>query len=258
MNRDNNSKSTGSIRNLLASKATGKFKFILFITLISVLFTGCYTYLEPRADFEASKTVVYTKEEIKFFNYSSSATDFEWDFGDGFITDFDAPVHYYDRPGVYTVKLAAFHGDHADYAYLTIEVVERPAATLDIQVLEYYSGYAIAGASIIIYPTYNDWLNQTNGITEVSTNSQGIAVVSGLAPGYYYLDIWEKNHNNYSLAGEDVGFIKTPFCINYKTTYFTAYVDYTGTAKSAGATRRGNILKNTTKRVYSESLNVRK
>lgn len=231
-------------------------KLILLLPVLIGLFTSCEFEFDPRADIDASKTTVYTYEEIQFYNYSN-ANDFEWDFGDGYVSNYVEPSHYYTRPGIYTVRLAAYHRDMVDYAYMTIKVVEAPSATLDVQVLEYSQEYAVEGARIILYPTYTDWYNQAHPVIEVFTNSNGIAVIDGLAPGYYYLDVWEANHDNYTLASEDINFIKTPYLVNYQTTYFTAYVDYKQ-KKSSSTTRRDTILKTNTQRVYSDKLNIRK
>jgi len=235
-------------------------KIILLLTVLIGLFTGCETAHEPHASFNVSYTSVYTYEEIAFYNYSEGSY-FEWDFGDGYTSTIFQPTHSYSQPGIYTVSLAAYHGDMVDYAYMNIEVIEA-AASLNIQVLEYSQGYTVGGARIIIYPTLTDWTKETNPVATIYTNNNGIAVIDGLYPGYYYLDIWETNHNNYTLANDDVNFIKTPLLVNYATTYFDAYVDYVPSSQSSlkdsSTSRRDNILKTTTKRVYSEKLNTRK
>jgi PKD repeat protein len=218
-----------------------KFGFII-LGLILIL-TSCEER-RPRADFEPSKYTVEPYEEIVFFNYSSYADYFDWDFGDNYYSSEEEPAHYYTRPGIYTVKLTAINGDFIDESYVEIEVVPY-STVLDIQVLEYYQKYPVSGASIIVYPTYNDWYNQTNDLVEVFTNSNGIAVIEGLAPGTYYLDIWEKNHNNEDLAFEDINNIKTPYLQRGKTTQITAYVDYISSAsalKSRPVKRQANAV----------------
>lgn len=230
-----------------------KFGFII-LGLVLIL-TSCeerhIRVYEPIADFEPSKYIVETYEEIVFFNYSDYADEFDWSFGDNYFSSEAEPAHYYTRPGIYTVRLTAFNGDLYDEVYVEIEVVS-PSASLDVQVLEYYDKYPVAGASVILYPTYTDWVNQTNKLLEVFTNSNGIVVVDGLAPGTYYMDIWEKNHNNYDLADEDINFIKTPYLPIGKITQITAYVDYvtsTSSLKSRPVERQTNKTKGA-KRTY--------
>jgi PKD repeat protein len=224
---------------------TAMKKFGLLITGIAIILTSCE--MHPHADFEPSKVVVETYEEINFYNYSKNAREFDWDFGDGYFSTIDEPSHYYTRPGLYTVKLSAYNGDLLDEAYIDIEVV-NPSATLDVQVLEYYQKYPVRNASIILYPTYADWLDQTNGLVEVFTDANGVAIINGLAPGRYYMDIWEKNHNNYDLANDDINNIKTPYLEIGQITQITAYVDYipsSSALKSRPANRQTNTTSST-------------
>jgi gliding motility-associated-like protein len=44
---------------------------------------------------------------VQFFNLSSIADTFSWDFGDGVITDIYEPTHFYQDEGTYTVTLIA-------------------------------------------------------------------------------------------------------------------------------------------------------
>jgi gliding motility-associated-like protein len=66
-------------------------------------------YPMPRADFVVRKELVYTPDEAVYVaNYSERAAWYHWDFGDGAIyegEDVAEPVHYYKKPGVYTIKL---------------------------------------------------------------------------------------------------------------------------------------------------------
>lgn len=202
-----------------------------FIILGLVLILISCEVRQPRADFEPSKYTVETYEEIVFFNYSSHADFYDWDFGDNYYSSEAEPAHYYTRPGIYTVRLTAVNGDYEDVCYVDIEVIPAHAA-LDVQVLEYYQKYPVRGASIILYPTYTDWQNQTNKLMEAFTDVDGIAVIDDLAPGTYYMDIWEKNHNNYDLADADVNFIKTPYLQRGKITQITAFVDYVPSSSS--------------------------
>jgi hypothetical protein len=239
------------VLKLIAMKKIG-----LILAILVIVFAGCEPINEPRANFDVSQTTVETYQNVNFTNLSRNAYDYEWDFGDGyFANDYDA-THQYTEPGIYTVRLAAYNHDFVDYSYVTIKVIDPPTV-LNIQVLEYYQRYPVEGASIIVYPTYNDWLNERNKLLEVYTDKDGIAEIEGLEPGYYYLDVWEKDHNNYALADEDVNYIKTPYLLNGKTTYFTAWVDYVSSLKSKSLTRRGNILKTNAKRNFADTPKAR-
>lgn len=217
-------------------------KFIPHLIILTAVFLSSCEY-RPFADFRVSDEIVEINQEIYFTNYSRDAVDFEWDFGDGYVSYVNNPHHRYDVPGIYEVRLAAFNGDEVDYAYETIEVLPPPEPTiLEIQVLEYYDEYPVADASIIIYPTLDDWYNETNAIIEVFTDHDGIAVIEGLDPLSYYVDVWHANHNNYTLAEEDVNFIYIPPIVKNATNYFTAWVDYhAGELKSKNGTKKSRI-----------------
>ena len=134
-----------------------------------------------------------------FYNDSQDANRFEWDFGDGYISNEANPVHSFNATGTYEVKLTAISkSDLEDKASLTLNVLVP--TLLEIQVLEYYEEYVVPDASIILYPTLVDWDDQTNQITEGFTDEYGIAVFAGLEPFIHYVDVWEQNHDNYALA----------------------------------------------------------
>ena len=68
---------------------------------------------------------------VNFTNESTFATGYLWDFGDGAMTTESSPVHVYETPGVYTVRLIALghSGDEAEVIhYATVEVFPTPAA----------------------------------------------------------------------------------------------------------------------------------
>jgi PKD repeat protein len=84
---------------------------------------GCILALEgmeilagdgPIAGFEMDATTVLTGEEVFFTNTTSMADAYYWDFGDGNVSEEDAPVHIFTLPGIYTVTLYAYGSDCED------------------------------------------------------------------------------------------------------------------------------------------------
>jgi hypothetical protein len=205
-------------------------RMVLLTAAAALMLSSCS--LQPDAYFSADKITADVGEEIFFTNGSYNATEFEWDFGDGTWSDAFNPVHSYSGSGVFTVVLNAYsaNGD-VDRAYLDIEVLSP--TMLEIEVLEYYDQYPVAGASVILYPTERDWDDQTNAIAEGFTNSAGKVIFTDLGPYVYYVDVWHKNHNNYTLRNEDVGFIRTERIKKNELNQFIAWVDYTGTKGGA-------------------------
>ena len=100
----------------------------------------------------------------------------------------------------------------------------------------------VPDASVILYPTLPDWDNQTNSVMEAFTDADGIAVFSNLDPFVYYVDVWEATHDNYQLASEDVGFIRTPQIIPHKINRFIAYVDVATHVKGVARGSREMVI----------------
>jgi len=212
-------------------------RILFFIPVILVLLYSCNDEPDPYADFTVSATLVEVNENIRFTNTSHYARDVEWVFGDGYVSNAYNPVHYYDKPGIYNVKLTVWSRENKiSTAYQTIEVV-YPTATLDIEVVEYYMEYPVADASVILYGSYMDWTDELNPVAEGFTDIDGIVIFSGLPVKEYFVDVWEANHDNYALAEEDIGFISTGVLYPGEINYFTAWVDYYPPTKSASTNK---------------------
>jgi hypothetical protein len=198
-------------------------KRLIYIILVVPLLFSCNR--DPLADFFASREVVEVGDIIYFTNNSMDADAFEWDFGDGTYSNrFDAE-HIYIVDGTYRVTLTAFSGNNKlDRAHMTVDVLYP--TSLEVTVLEYYDEYPIIDASVILYDNLDDWYDVSNELVEGFTNQYGRITFSGLHPKYYYVDVWEDYHNNWTLADEDVGFIETDRLFANELNYFIAYVDY--------------------------------
>ncbi len=232
----------------------------LFVVLPFIL-AGCVR--EPYADFNSSAVVVETYENIHFYNRSDNYRSLEWDFDDGTFSINSNPVHYYEFPGIYTVMLTAYgyHGE-VDRAYQDIEVIIP--TILEITVLEYYDRYPVPDVSVILYPTYYDWENEVNAVTdghgnilEGFTDASGVVTFTGLDPISYYVDVWHEHYNNYQLANEDLNFIRTrPLTAGLINT-FTAYVDYIPSSSKKAAHEISKKTTSTLKRTFKDTQGIR-
>ena len=214
-------------------------KKIVFITLVlPLILFSCE--MSPNAYFSASPGDPVVGEEVWFTNESDNAESFEWDFGDGYISNDVNPIHKYTASGTFTVVLKAWSGTGlTDEASLTLDV--KIPTLLEVEVLEYYEGYPVEGASVIIYPTLTDWEGETNMVNEGFTDSDGKVVFSDLDNIVFYIDVWEATHDNYALKDEDIGFIRTPEIRPNKINRFIAYVDYVDHGKGI-ARRDGSVI----------------
>ena len=212
-------------------------KRILISTAAAALIMLSSCEVQPEAYFFSDKIRAEIGEEVIFFNGSTNATGYEWDFGDGTWSDAYEPIHSFNASGVFTVVLSAYSRNGlVDRSYLDIEVLSP--TMLEVEVLEYYDQYPVSGASVILYPTETDWDNETNAIVEGFTNASGKVVFTNLQPRTYYVDVWHSTHNNYTLRNEDVWFIKTDQLEKNQLNTFTAWVDYTGTKGAVGRDRK--------------------
>ncbi len=228
-------------------------KLILFLFTVPLILSSCYR--DPYADFFASRNVVDVGEAVYFTNNSVDADHFEWDFGDGTRAYTYNTSHIYTYDGVYTVTLFAFNGRRmVDKAVTTITVLFP--TSLEVTVLEYWDEYEVVDASVILYNTYADWLDEFNPLVEGFTNQYGWTTFSNLEPQRYYVDVWETHHNNYVLAGEDVGWIETHVLVPNEMNYFIAYVDYFADVKKSEPGRDKSLkimkLEKVDKRQYFE------
>lgn len=205
-------------------------KRILYLTLIlPLILFSCETI--PEANFSVDTVEPEVGQDVHFNNDSRNAVDFEWDFGDGYISYDENPVHTFTGTGVFDVVLT-IHSKSGleDQAAIQIEVLIP--TLLEIEVLEYYDEYAVPYANVRLYPRIIDWEDETNMETEGYTDADGFVVFSHLGPIVYYVDVWEANHNNLALKLEDNGvalYIRTDEIVPHKINRFLAWVDYVGT-----------------------------
>lgn len=222
------------------------------ILLIIASFALSSCEVDPHAGFYASEVAVDIQEYIYFTNNSRDAKYYEWDFGDGTSSTAINPAHKYSRSGDYTVTLTAISKDNIiDRAYQDIEVYFPP---LEILVLEFWDEYPVDGASVWLYATYEDWQTHSDAynLAEGFTDSEGWVVFPDVGPYIYYVDVWEDYHDNYTLAGEDIDFIRTPQLVDDDFNVFVAWVDYYPDGKKGDERDGTRRLKTDVKRSAGE------
>jgi len=215
-------------------------KKIFYLSLIlPVFFLACER--TPEAHFSVDRIEPEVGQDVLFNNESHNAVEFEWDFGDGFISSAANPVHAFTGSGTFEVILTVYSGSGlSDKASITIDV--KIPTLLEIEVVEYYDEYIVPEASVRLYPTLPDWEDEKNMTSEGYTDKDGYVVFSHLGPYIHYVDVWEKDHNNYTLKDEDINFIRTPEILPNRINRFTAWVDYTGTTKGTRSSDRKAVI----------------
>ncbi len=69
---------------------------------------------------------------VQFSNFSTNATDYEWDFGDGNSSTEKDPTHTYDAGGDYVVVLTAIDGSKSKESMKTITISDPNTAIKDL------------------------------------------------------------------------------------------------------------------------------
>jgi PKD repeat protein len=216
-------------------------KIIYLILVLPYLLFSCQSKI-PLAQFHTDTITPEVGHDVLFMNDSHHSVSFEWDFGDGFGSKEANPSHIYTGTGPYEVKLTAKgKSGLTDQATLSLNVMIPTFLVIDVR--EYYSEAVVPNASVILYPTLADWDAQTNKISEGFTNDSGNVVFSNLDPFVYYVDVWEQNHDNFTLRTEDPGFVTTPEILPNQINWFTAWVDVVQHTKGAARGAREIIIK---------------
>jgi PKD repeat protein len=118
----------------------------------------------PVADFTAS-TEVSCNGEIAFKNESfNNPTSYLWDFGDGAFSIQENPVHRYNSPGFYTVKLRVQNGFGADsltkLSYINVTNVQNPIEASCYPLTQFSNpDFGIVGVSVA-------GINNTNSVVD--------------------------------------------------------------------------------------------
>ena len=204
-------------------------RFLFIISSLALFLAGCQH--DPNASFIVSSHRVQVFESVDFTNTSSDIPGkCEWDFGDGTFANAVNATHFYEHAGAYTVTLRLY--DHSRLVSEAATSIEVLTTSLTVIVKEYGTDHRISNASVILYPTQDDWVYENNAIVEGTTDNDGVVVFENLDPVIYFVDVWHENYNNYQLANEDVGWIRTDQLVPDAVTEFVAYVDYVGATKS--------------------------
>lgn len=102
--------------------------------------------LPVKADFYAETVSGIAPLTVQFYDLSTNATSWAWDFGDGTTSTEQDPIHTYTTGGTFTVKLTASNGGSSDVLTSTDLITVLPNALDKID----YSKYTITTSNHII------------------------------------------------------------------------------------------------------------
>jgi PKD repeat protein len=128
-------------------------KLIYLSLVLPLILFSCKSI--PEAHFHTDTVTPEVGKDVYFTNDSHNASRFDWDFGDGFISNDENPVHYYTGTGPYDVTLTAISKSGLeDKAILSLNVMIP--TLLEIEVREYYQEYVVPEASVYLYSSITD------------------------------------------------------------------------------------------------------
>ncbi|MDQ1297234.1 MAG: hypothetical protein QG611_1214 [Bacteroidota bacterium] len=207
----------------------------------------------PEAQFSADTLKPELGQDVYFTNESHNAVEFNWDFGDGYGSNDENPVHTYTGTGVFDVVMTAISGKGLeDKATMTIEVIIP--TLLEIQVLDYETEEPVPGISVWLYSKLSDWQAGENDEAEGYTDDNGFVVFSHLGPWVYYVDVYSDDYDNYAIYNDlGVDWIRTDEIIKNRINWFTAYVDYKGTSKGATRDQKSLVIKRIERKVIDRN-----
>jgi hypothetical protein len=215
-------------------------RLLIILPILSLLLAGCYH--EPIAEANINPNPAWVGEDIAFTNLSQNTDYSEWDMGDGTASSTFNVVHYYIDPGRYTVTLSSY-GEKKGLSRASF-VVDVTGSELKVIVKEYFDEYVIEEASVLLYATYNDWLEADVDKAvggEQFTNRYGECMFEGLSYQKYYVDVYYRYGNsgyvNWLLGEEDVEWVETQELPGGWDHTFIAYVeavDFNDQQKSTG------------------------
>ncbi len=169
-------------------------KLIIFPLLFIFILESCDRtpkYEDVNACFAVSGDIHYINTAVNFVDCSQYAEEYEWNFGDGTISNQKNPSHVYITPGIYQVVLKAY-GYNSTNTY-THAVTIQGSTDLDILVMFEGTEDIVSNCEMVLYGNQTDWENLTNPITDppVLTNSSGIVVFTDLEPVVYFIDAFK-------------------------------------------------------------------
>ncbi|MBC7552854.1 MAG: PKD domain-containing protein [Taibaiella sp.] len=128
---DGNTSTMASPSNTYASTGTYTVKLVVVDVngcTDSIVRTNYITVGSLTAAFTAVTTAC-VGTYVTFYNTSSTHLTSRWSFGDGGTSLIDSPVHRYNTPGTYSVRLIVYNGYCYDTVYHSIIILPPPSAT---------------------------------------------------------------------------------------------------------------------------------
>jgi len=180
--------------------------YFVTVLILYAFFTSCIK--KPDALFSIEGDAEFwTYENIRFYNNSTGAESFTWDFGNGKYANDNFPVFFYEQAGEYTITLTAYSKKekYNDSYSENVKIIQPTDLTIKIFRIKADTQIVIK-AKVYLYKTYNDWINYTNRIDTLFSDENGLVFFRDLEPIVYYVDIFKQDEANGFWANWNSGY----------------------------------------------------
>ena len=136
---------------------------------------------EPIASFNIETTEGCVPLTVQFTNTTIGSADYKWEFGDGSSSDLRSPVHIFENPGTYTVKLTASANGRVDSYTGQVKVLPSPEAAFSVAERQLY----VPNAEAHFYNETEEAVNHFWMFGDGGTSDKPNPVYTYLADGIY-------------------------------------------------------------------------
>lgn len=158
--------------------------------LISAIFLTIFTTLSckrlPKPEFIFSpEENAETGDTIWFLNESRHADSFEWEFGDGGISNSDNPTYIYSEAGIFEVKLTAYNESGKEHTSLPITINEP--TILSFIAFDSIGNMPLPGTWVWIYDNEADRDSLNTPLFSNITDNEGNVEFTNVDPLIYHV-----------------------------------------------------------------------
>lgn len=153
--------------------------------------TAAFRY-QPLENPEAGETISFISESI-------DATDYQWDFGNGHISEDDSTATIFDKKGSYTVTLLAFNEAGSDSISEIIQI--NDPTIMGFFVFEPDSVTPLADCNTWVYDNEEDWDEMVEPQFNKFTDEEGFAEFRNLESIPYYIIMFKETDEGLYITG---------------------------------------------------------
>ena len=136
---------------------------------------------EPIASFNIETTEGCVPLTVQFTNTTIGNADYKWEFGDGSSSDLRSPIHIFENPGTYTVKLTASANGRVDTYTGEVNVLPSPEAAFSVAERQLY----VPNAEAHFYSETDNGVNHYWLFGDGGSSDKANPVYTYLADGLY-------------------------------------------------------------------------